>query len=434
MRPLRSERGSLPMVMLATLIVGSLITVLAGTVVVGQRQTRFDQGFEQSLQIAETGLERMISLIKSREERASFQLGVPPGARYRGFAELDGRTWTLTATGTVARPCQPGSTPCETSRNLTLTISVESLFGVAAFGRTQVELRGSNSADSYRSGTFSRPSLFALLAGGSSICNGLSAADPFSTADSNGTRMCSPTGQGVVATNEELYLLGQVMASVDRAEIHYARDNVTNPLPGATGFCGGVTATCTSPKLKYYVDPIELEPDPVVPPTDLTNQGSFTGSTLPAGRQLYTNMTLKTDTVVQGTPANPSIVYLTGTLSVPNGAVVNFQSDGSNWVPKPSPGLLIFSAGVGPALRFGNHASFAGAVYAPRATFSGGAAGNIYGSMVTGSISTQGGWNFHYDEALGDVDTEARFVTSGWAERCTESGAAAGICQESGAP
>ena len=417
MHPVRSERGSLPMVMLATLIIGSLVTVLVGTVVVGQRQTRFDQGFEQSLQIAETGLERMISLIESRQKTASFTLEVPPGARYSGSANLDGRTWTLAATGAVDRPCQPGSTPCETSRTLTLTIRVESLFNVAGFGRTRVELRGSNSSDSYRSGTFTAPSLFSLLANGSSICDGVVAADPFSSSDSNGTRMCSPTGNGVVATNQELYLLGQVMDNVDRAEIHYARENVTEPLPGATGFCGGVTATCTSSKLRYFVDPIELEPDPVVPPADLPNQGSFTGSVLPAGRQLYTNMTLDTSTEVQGTPANPSIVYLTGTLTVPNGAVVNFHSDGSNWVPKATPGLLIFSAGVGPALRFGNHASFAGAVYAPRATFSGGAAGNIYGSMVTGSISTQGGWNFHYDDALGDVVTEARFVTSGWAER-----------------
>jgi hypothetical protein len=129
-------------------------------------------------------------------------------------------------------------------------------------------------------------------------------------------------------------------------------------------------------------------------------------------------MTLDRDTVVQGTPENPSIVYLTGTLTVPNGEVVNFRENSlGNWVPKSAPGLLIFSAGIGPALRFGNHASFSGALYAPRATFSGGAAGNIYGSMVTGSISTQGSWNFHYDEALGDVETEARLVTSDWAER-----------------
>ena len=36
---------------------------------------------------------------------------------------------------------------------------------------------------------------------------------------------------------------------------------------------------------------------------------------------------------------------------------------------------------------------------------------------LRGSISTQGSWNFHYDDALGDVMTEARHTTSGWSER-----------------
>ncbi len=410
MRLIPSERGSLPVAMLAILIVGSLMTVLVGTVVVGQRQTRFDQGFEQSLQVAETGLDRIVYLIESGQRTDDFSVPetVVAGGRYSGAADRTGRDWVVTATGTAADG---------TRRTVALTLSRKSVFGVAAYGRTLVELRGANSADSYRSGAFDQLGLFSLLAGGSSICYGLGAADPFNSAHSSGTRMCSPTGNGVVATNEELYLLGQVIAGVDRAEIHYAREKVSDPLPGATGFCGGVTETCASPKLAYFREPIELEPDPVVPPGDLTNQGSFAGITLPAGRQLYTNLTLGTNTIVQGTPENPTIVYLTGTLTVPNGAVVNFESVNGNWVPKPSPGLLIFSAGVGPALRFGNHASFSGAVYAPRATFSGGAAGNIYGSMVTGSISTQGGWNFHYDDALGDVQTEARRLRSGWAER-----------------
>ncbi len=430
MRPCRrrSERGSLPVVMLAILVVGSLVTVLVGTVVTGQRQTGFDQGFEQSLQIAETGLDRMITLIESKQRTTDFSLPEEPVdalrpelGRYRGFARRDGRDWELTATGAVPAPCPAGtsssSTPCQISRTVTVTISIQSIFGVAAYGRTQVELRGSNSADSYRSGTFSPQGLFSLLSGGSSICHGLVAADPFDAAHSNGTRMCAPTGKGVVATNGELFLRGGVMGVVDRAEIHYAREKVNDSLPGATGFCGGVTDTCASSKLAYFAEPIQLEPDPVVPPADLTNRGSFAGTTLPAGRQLYTNMTLGTTTTVEGTPENPTIIYLTGTLTVPNAAVVNFRTVGGNSVPKPAPGLLIFSAGVGPALRFGNHASFSGAVYAPRATFSGGAAGNIYGSMVTGSISTQGGWNFHYDEALGDVETEARRVRSGWAEK-----------------
>jgi hypothetical protein len=396
--------------MLAILIIGSLVTVLVGTVVAGQRQTRFDQGFEQSLHVAETGLDRMIYLIESAQRTDDFSVPetAVAGGHYSGAAERTGRDWEVTATGTA---------PDGTSRTVTITITTESVFRLAAYGRTLLELRGSNSADSYRSGTFAESGLFSLLAGGSSICYGLDPANPFNPAHSDATAMCSPTGNGVVATNGELYLLGQVIDDVDRAEIHYGRENVADPLPGATGFCGGVTETCASPKLAYFREPIELEPDPVVPPAELINQGSFTGTTLPAGPQLYTNVTLRTDTVVEGTADNPSIVYLTGTLTVPNGAVVNFLNVAGISVPKPSPGLLIFSAGIGPALRFGNHASFSGAVYAPRATFSGGAAGNIYGSMVTGSISTQGGWNFHYDDALGDVETEARRVRSRWSER-----------------
>jgi hypothetical protein len=410
MTVVRCERGSLPVVMLAILVTGSLVTLLVGTVVTGQRQTRFDQSFEQSLQVAEIGLERMIHLIASRERVEGFSLEerAVPGGRYSGVAERSGSDWKLTATGVA---------PDGTSRTVTVDVTLESLFGVAAYGRTLVELRGTNSADSYRSGHFHGNSLFSLLSGGSTICRASFTANPFQSSDTAATRMCNPTGNGVVATNGELYMLGGVIDEVDQAQVHYAREKVVFPLPDATGFCGGVTATCQSSKLSYFRRPIELKPDPVVPPADLTNRGSFTGSTLPAGRQLYTNMTLDRNTVVEGTPQNPTIVYLTGTLTVPNGEVVNFESVNGTWRPKPAPGLLIFSAGVGPALRFGNHASFAGAVYAPRATFTGGAAGNIYGSIVTGSISTQGSWNFHYDDALGDVKTEARHVVSGWAER-----------------
>lgn len=399
------------MVMLAILVVGSLITVLVGTVVIGQQQSRFDQGFEQSLPAAEAGLERMVYLVRSGQRLDDFSLAetAVAGGRYSGAAVRTGRQWALTATGTAADG---------TTRTLSVTIDMQSVFGLAAYGRTQVDLNGGNSADSYRSGTFSELRIFTELGGGSNICRSGAPANPFLQSDSPDTRMCTPTGKGVVATNAELFLKGGVIDSVDRAEIHYAREVIADPLPDATGFCGGVTATCSSSKLAYFREPIVADPDPVVPPADLANQGSFAAAILPAGRQLYTNMTLDRNTVVQGTPENPSIVYLTGTLTVPNGEVVNFRQNAlGNWVPKSSPGLLIFSAGIGPALRFGNHASFSGAVYAPRATFAGGAAGNIYGSMVTGSISTQGSWNFHYDEALGDVDTESRYVVSGWTEQ-----------------
>ncbi|MDQ3895636.1 MAG: hypothetical protein M3326_00040 [Actinomycetota bacterium] len=415
----RSERGSLPIVMLAILVIDSVLIVLLGNIVAGQRQVRFDQGYEQSLQVAEAGLERMIFLIRSGQRTDSFsvpgtRLGtcgatqglaevlgqcwtVVPGGRYLGTATAAGLSWDVVATGTAANG---------TSRTIGVTVRSESPFGVAAFGKVQMVLNGGNAADSFDSRV------------DASICRAGAPADPFHASDTADTRACRPTGHGVVATNGELNLLGGTADVVDGIEIHYAKEHVPQPLTGATGFCAGVPQTCASPKLKYYAQPIRLIPDPYVPPDDLPNKGPFTGTTLEPGRQLYTNVRLDSNTVIKGTPANPTILYLTGTLTVPNGAVVNFQqgADG-RWRPKPAPGLLVFSAGVGPALGFGNHASFAGAVFAPRATFSGGAAGNVYGSMTVGSFSTAGTWNFHYDDALDAVKTNAQWKVSDWSER-----------------
>lgn len=408
------DRGSLPIALLVVLLVGALVTVLLTTIVTGQGQTRFDQGYEQALQVGESGLDRMAHLVRTEQRTSDFTVtGAGQGGTYEGTAVRDARgDWTLTATGTA---------PEGTTRTVRTTLRWESVFGVAAFGRTQVGMRGGNTADSFQSGVLDPVNdTFSPTAGGSNIClSDGSTANPTRAADSGDTRMCNPTGNGVVATNEELFLRGGVIDRVDRAEIHYAREGVSDPLPGATGFCGGVAETCASAKLAYFREPLEVEPNPVVPPGDLINQGAFNGGVLPAGRQLYTNVTLDSNTVVLGTPTNPTIIYLTGTLRVPNGAVVNFQKDaaGNPTVPEPPPSLLIFSAGVGPALRFGNHASLSGAVFAPRAAFSGGAAGNIYGAMVANSVSTQGSWNFHYDDALGEVETEARRELEDWREQ-----------------
>jgi hypothetical protein len=416
----RSERGSLPIVLLAILVIDSVLIVVLGNILSGQRQLRFDEGYEQSLQVAEAGMERMVNLIQTGQRTVNFAVpdtplaacgvtqglaavlgqcwSVVPGGRYRGTAtSTSATTWDVASTGTAANG---------TSRTIGATVRAEPAFGVAAFGKVQMVLNGGNAADSFDSRV------------DASICRAGVPADPFDASDTGSTSACRPTGHGIVSTNGELYLLGGTTDVVDGVEIHYAKVNVPQPLAGATGFCGGVTQTCASPKLRYYAEPIRLIPDPYVVPEDLQNKGPFTGTTLEAGRQLYTNVRLDSNTVIKGTPANPTILYLTGTLTVPNAAVVNFQQgpDG-RWRPKPAPGLLIFSAGVGPALGFGNHASFAGAVFAPRATFSGGSAGNIYGSMTVGSFSTSGTWNFHYDDALGVVKTNAQWKVSDWAER-----------------
>ncbi len=63
-------------------------------------------------------------------------------------------------------------------------------------------------------------------------------------------------------SQRQLFLGGGVMDVVDRAEIHYARENVERPLTGATGFCSGVPATCGS--LDRRPSEVVLQADDVV--------------------------------------------------------------------------------------------------------------------------------------------------------------------------
>ena len=52
------ETGSIPLALLAVIIVTGLVVVVTSTVVTGERQTRFDEDYERALQVAEVGVER----------------------------------------------------------------------------------------------------------------------------------------------------------------------------------------------------------------------------------------------------------------------------------------------------------------------------------------------------------------------------------------
>lgn len=101
--PFRDETGSLLIGLLGVLIVTGLCTVLVSTVLVGQRQTRFDQGYEQSLQVAEVGLERIARLVVDQAVVAGrTYTETVDGGTYSASAEVTASGWTLRASGTAA--------------------------------------------------------------------------------------------------------------------------------------------------------------------------------------------------------------------------------------------------------------------------------------------------------------------------------------------
>ena len=97
------ETGSLLIGLLGVLVVTGLCTVLVATVVVGQRQTRFDQGYEQSLQVAEVGLERLARLVVDRAAAdGQTYTETVDGGTYTARAETTATGWVLSADGTAA--------------------------------------------------------------------------------------------------------------------------------------------------------------------------------------------------------------------------------------------------------------------------------------------------------------------------------------------
>ena len=72
------------------------------------------------------------------------------------------------------------------------------------------------------------------------------------------------------------------------------------------------------------------------------------------------------------------------------------------------------------SLSLSGNAAFTGVIYAPQANFSMSGGGNntydLVGAGIVNSISMNGHFNFHYDEALGNLDSGAGYVVTSWNE------------------
>lgn len=72
------------------------------------------------------------------------------------------------------------------------------------------------------------------------------------------------------------------------------------------------------------------------------------------------------------------------------------------------------------SVTFNGNAAFTGTIYAPQAALSMGGGGNntydFVGASVSRTVSMNGHFNFHYDEALGRMGSDGGFVVASWNE------------------
>lgn len=456
------ERGSLPLAMLAMIVVAGLVGVLAASTIAGERSVRFDQGFTGSVHVAEVGVAEVQHLLNTGQLTHNDTLpaegsGTSDGQTYEWVADTDYQDgdagpaeWTVTATGEGA----DGVT-----RTLDVQMSDGPLFDLGAFSKVVLTFTGGNSADSYNSST---------------------------------GEWC--TGNGRVGSNDEIDFGGSAPAGPCKDEAYRRSDQTVdgvdlydwdaNPDPDRCHHAGG--SNCYEDNdsdktwyLKTHDERIEIKSDVewmkkvlgVDPSNDGENgyecqqtnsQGDWTitGTLAPADSTngvkvdylsdhsagpgdvyAYCADTVTFDGIVElaseADRGNPVVIVAGERVDFgPQEGAVNIGCDQSGVscdtsfdptsVTPEAAALQIYSpapSNVGASnadvIHAVNHVKIAAAVYAPRGSCggTGNAQIDLFGALVCGNVRNQGGWQFHYDDNLGGAVRTGEYGVIQWSEQ-----------------
>lgn len=363
------ERGSMPLAMLAVVVVGGLTATVFASVVQGQRTTRFDRDFTGAVHVAETGAQEGLFRIAAGRVAPSATpapvAGSVGGAPYSWTAcplsaadacqsTATGR-WRVRSTGTLGG----------VSRTVDLIAQQRSRFGNALYAEVKVHLTGSGEVRSYR---------------GSS----------YTAANGNGNGRVQSGGSlqpaGMSSTIDQ-QIPNQPLDLASDAEMKFITDRL--------GACGA-----TLPDWNSNTPLTSLPAASTSPLTYCLNSATFSTNWQP--------------------PAGGVVLFVRGAVSFGSKAQVNCANCTTSSMPSPLPvssNLQIYSAGASVAFQKGDR--IAAGIYAPRADCRGNQSMpdvRIYGSLVCGTVKTNGQFSLYYDEALGDIRAGTVRTTS-WTEQ-----------------
>lgn len=394
-RRMSEDAGSLPLALLASIVVGGLIVTLVATTMTGQRAARFDREFTTVIQAADAGAQAGVQQLL-RDPSTDLEAGVgtqtdpvtstQDGYEYTWWAEkTDELEWTVLSNAVG---------PDDVARSVTVRVSDRPFFDVAAFADDGMRLTGGNGASSYGETWF--------------------------------------TGNGIVSSNEDIVIQGQsssvdgvhlynwdLYPSLDRCK-HTGGDQCDDvlTLPDATSPSARI-----GPPKKVGDDLetafIEEQLDACGSPLEswtASEDGSTLGVTGTDTVLCYEDMTFDTATTVAGNVE----LYVSGRISFANDVKVNCADCVEEPVlgsAKPDARALSMYS-TGDQVVVGNHTYVGAGIYAPKADCEGNpsnAQGHIYGSMICGKITNQGGWNFYYDDRLQEEGRD-RWEVRDWRE------------------
>ena len=361
-RAVGSDEGSMMLVFLVLIVISAMSAVTVATVISANGVTRHASSFQEVLPRADVGIQRALFALNNGEA-ATLPAAASP-------AQLTTPTTTGNWYVTHPDPLEYDVVSTSTQNGVTRTVTAQILdqprFPLAAFADASITFNGGNSADSYNhtAGTL------------------------------------TPTGDGDAGSNGSLVFHGN--ATADGVTLY---DYLTNP--SGTRCTGTPCANLTTfgPKLDISSTAATAFISNAIAACQaagtLIDWKASVNGPLTGGTHCYNSMKFDADTVNLGTDANPTIIYVLNSIDSDNFVKVNIPSAG---VPDPA-ALRIFVLGQA---TFGNHSATGAAIWAPHADCGGSpsnAQADIYGAVVCHSISNQGGWNFHYDDALSAIGT-----------------------------
>jgi hypothetical protein len=418
-RSLGAERGSIPVALMVTLVAAALGIMVVGNVVAGQRTTRFDRSYNVTLHVADAGVQevgfRLNNKLFPENGVALSGSGVAEGIPY---------SWTATRSGPDATDWQVRSSSQAADgveRRLRVVYRDRPLFLTPLATDRTVGFTGNNGADSYNSST-----------GAPTHCTW-------------GSPGCT-TGNGIIASNGIVELPSN--AYVDMLRLY---DWAANPGPPARCY-DNTTGTqgidyCVPPYMQTVDEPLNFaayldqvnEEMATCPAADLdrewrasaqpgaSNPNSVVEFPFEPGKHCFGRLVMDRGITLRSTVTGtaPLLLYVRDYIELSGGNQINCDGCQNNVWQRPVAGRLQMfipatTHGGSDAVKISNQTKFSGAIYAPL-----GKCGNlgtsnagvhIYGALVCEEVRNNGGWFFHYDDALAKVRTTGMYDVASWTE------------------
>lgn len=475
MRLSRTQEGSIPLALLATIVTAGLMTVLVGTVIQSERTVRFDRSFTNVVQAADAGVEEAYHML-DKGLLDDLEVSDPPAGPYTGSNNGMDYEWEIDRLTTREfEVVSSGEAEDGTIRTVVAQIDKDALFFPGAFGDQLVGLQGNSThIDSYESATSgcstnTDPDLCwgddpandpygtakaALGTNGDFVFQGNSESirravlydwidnppDEGSVTDENpGGSRCEDSGATgkQPCTHEVLRMNDEPLEYGTDAEMAFIQSKIDNCSTGQWLHEGGMDGVTRGDEVTYLGE--KNGPAAKLRPYS-TDAADNEGSPADASWENYwcadsVQVLGNVDLTDAASPETPVVIFVQDSYSQGSQQQVNWTGDRSTnfnkmtttdgWrSERPSASSLqIYVAsdlpdGSTANVSIANQAVFAGVVYAPRSICSGAssnASASIYGALICRTISNVGNWKFHYDEVLGQI-TRDTYTVATWRE------------------